>query len=1124
MSIDPSVSTVVSSLATRDSLDPSVYSTTSSVRKSERKSKKKQKRVSSEPEIAPVHRSAYEIPGVSRLVLSTVSQKVIGCLIGDDVTAENPWVYVKKERIQDNLDLHEHSSEFISIRDEIKHYPETEIFVGWIPGASNTEDHFFVVHSLEAKRIVLRLIEQESIMMKRKLESALVKYTRKWHTYGSEREVEEGMIRNLRPLYEVQIEADIGARRQNSVLQMRKAEDVRDGYVELLPDPRYPLEVIEKKRVDAMVQVTPRKITTYCQTEITSGNAMNATTQCDSRFLEIPRDAPIDTKKQFGRAPKKVVIPVFKTNYMTSSIEEITEFLSENVHMPMYDDDYRSLPHDKRLRINSSVKLHTIATFSDAVLCRNMQVTSTSWDKFNSGILVIAYSDFAVNEIIQQRSKTDEVLRTVYGYYPALVWSYARPTYPQLFLEASRQITCVSFCPYKKDIVVGGCINGQVLIWELADRLTIIENPKILSHRQQKVHLNMMLLMWWMKNVENISAVQPSLVTSLKNSQTEAITSINWLPPGLIFNRKGKISTTDVNEVHKQFITTSMDGTCCFWDMDDEEQQARSEMELQAKQQTTSKKKKKPEQIVEQMTDIMALGENFKPIYKLFLTTESRAFPITTILKYGTPVVYKPVSFIDTDPRIRTQYELAEVSGPSELPGLFFASTIGKIAEAKWTGCDIGRSKEIITEIPNLDMYESIHDGPIVKCSTNQVVNSVVLTIGGRIFAIWETSVTRPLLWKRAPFHNKYLSGGWTSSHPSYFTVLRTDGICELWDLLVNNMRPTRVIVIQSAVSTHGFRTPFHCSKCTFGAAHVSGAFTVFDIPQLLLTHGPDEEDLFKSLIGRGVRRAIHLDKWISEFDVNYEIKFTVEVKVSHIRQELEKQSSLFKSVSDQCSQIKKLSEMFGESQIGSHAGMQVSVECSSGKLDVLLDMMHSSSLEEKIRFEEALALKHISLDFLEEQRSLVQRTAIKKKELAKRKSIIMHKKEKIFKNAKALLLPTRKLPKIRTFTRATPKFDDAYGFVEDYAEIEARSLAYIKDNPFIYKTSFAATMENAKKRFKIAQDILCNTKPKEKRKDTSYYQGIFDDIQNSSQNMYLGTKLSATATEIYTDTDLQTF
>lgn len=59
------------------------------------------------------------VPGVMRVTLGPETQHHLGCVVGRDVTAESPWIFVNKSLIDDNMDLHSESSDFLPVREDI---------------------------------------------------------------------------------------------------------------------------------------------------------------------------------------------------------------------------------------------------------------------------------------------------------------------------------------------------------------------------------------------------------------------------------------------------------------------------------------------------------------------------------------------------------------------------------------------------------------------------------------------------------------------------------------------------------------------------------------------------------------------------------------------------------------------------------------------------------------------------------------------------------------------------------------------------------------------------------------------------------------------------------------------
>ncbi|XP_060533318.1 uncharacterized protein LOC132706164 [Cylas formicarius] len=122
-----------------------------------------------------------DIPGVRKIILSELTQKIVECVAGKDVTSEYPWKYVRKELVQDNLELHEESSEFLPIKREILEFPRREILIGYIVDESKDgEDEFYICTTEEATEAVNQIIERIRQEQEERLHNALVKYAHPW--------------------------------------------------------------------------------------------------------------------------------------------------------------------------------------------------------------------------------------------------------------------------------------------------------------------------------------------------------------------------------------------------------------------------------------------------------------------------------------------------------------------------------------------------------------------------------------------------------------------------------------------------------------------------------------------------------------------------------------------------------------------------------------------------------------------------------------------------------------------------------------------------------------------------------------------------------------------------------
>lgn len=154
---------------------------------------------------------------------------------------------------------------------------------------------------------------------------------------------------------------------------------------------------------------------------------------------------------------------------------------------------------------------------------------------------------------------------------PVLMWSFVDSLYPKLILESPREVTFLSFCPYDADVLIGGLITGQLIIWDLKNCLHRIEHPAELTDKQERNRKKMLSFMTWSKFAENMeqNIVRYAAISHYELSHKKLITSIKWL------NRKHYVASTGLisetikpNEKFRQFVSASLDGTVLFWDLD----------------------------------------------------------------------------------------------------------------------------------------------------------------------------------------------------------------------------------------------------------------------------------------------------------------------------------------------------------------------------------------------------------------------------------------------------------------------------------------------------------------------------------------------------------------------------
>ncbi|XP_057667329.1 dynein axonemal intermediate chain 3 isoform X2 [Diorhabda carinulata] len=419
-------------------------------------------------------------------------------------------MFVGKEPIADNLELHEESSEFLPVKKEILAFPGNKILMGYIPDESKDTDEFYICITEAATKAVKDIIEKMKQQQEKRLYNTLNKTIRDWVPMGSEEEVDENLLKNNRPLIEVEIESQYPIFSSKPEFQIVKAENRRDGYVELKWTSEERIINVYKKRIDQPVQAAPRFITMEVQTTCTYPS--NSATQYS---YEVE-----DTTNILEKYAKSI------KNYVEDNMDSLSDLLRVNSTINFYTDDYLEL-------INTSASFLTGTTveevkeymsFMDVNRCKDKMIADVVWHPMWSGTVALAYTDEAPFIYHYGPNTEDNVLKAVHGNNLTLIWSCLDGLRPKLILESPREVTKLAFCKFDENILIGGLKNGQIIIWDIRNKLQKVEELEVLTTAQQKYRAYMNSLMTWMKNIHDLAIIRPTAISDLRRSHKGPVT------------------------------------------------------------------------------------------------------------------------------------------------------------------------------------------------------------------------------------------------------------------------------------------------------------------------------------------------------------------------------------------------------------------------------------------------------------------------------------------------------------------------------------------------------------------------------------------------------------------------
>lgn len=486
------------------------------------------------------------IEGLKNVKLTALTQKILGCIVGEHVTAESPWVSINKELVDENLYLHHESSDFLPVRDDLANYTDSTLLMGYdpdyIPCKGEEVHRFYIAVTEKARENLLMQLEEERRSTEERLKNSVNKKILPWVSMGSEAEVDFSITKNTRPLIELQLETDIDELLRPVQFKDREVHDAKDGCVSIGPG-RHEFPAVYKKRVDAAVQAIPVVSPHFAQTD--PGIPLNAWTQ-----YVYDMDTAQEAKER-GSAPE--LLP----HHKFSEADYLEKALEYNETFDLYTNDYPLLVRNEG---DDSVPRKSLfeeyQAFTDVTHCKNMLISSIAWHPMWSGVVALAYSS-AVRCLPAQEGDTnvDQVVRDVYARNPVLVWSFKDFLKPRLILESPREVCTISWCPTDPNVLVGGCASGQLIIWDLKGKLEAVEGREYLTPDQQRYRLAMETLVGWLKPQAPAQYVRPAALSNIQFSHAGRVTDIQWLSPYFEWNEFGHLIHIPVSRSFRDRIT-----------------------------------------------------------------------------------------------------------------------------------------------------------------------------------------------------------------------------------------------------------------------------------------------------------------------------------------------------------------------------------------------------------------------------------------------------------------------------------------------------------------------------------------------------------------------------------------
>ncbi|XP_075567513.1 dynein axonemal intermediate chain 3 isoform X3 [Pelecanus crispus] len=834
-------------------------------------SAKKQKGENKAKESSKGKRTQLGHPEIFPLVFTTKTQEIFNCRVDEDVTEENCFKLIKKEDIIQDLKTRATISDFHPIKKVVLEYPGEELLVVFDAKFQYGQNFYFVA-SEEAKENLLKppetAEEKEEEKEEENREETLEVHPYKppvhkpWVSLGSEKEVEEESVKDT--ITKIKYMISRVRRKFGAPITFtdKNASHVKDSYVECTSyqDKTYSIKMLEK---NVGIQMVPKLREASTQTKWTYPK--NAATQY------FPRQLSSEEKEESLSSEKL-------KEFLTSVHLRMEIALQQNEIMNAFFDDWKALAEDESSSGGKpDVYLKAYQSFTDLRHLKDRTISWVCWHPTIYGIIAVSAGERLSYEEQVNLSDKSLLQQSV-----ILFWSFFDPIHPQLMLECPEDIYCFQFSPSDPNIIAGGCINGQVILWDISQHEEKLQNAKTVADGIEITAVNMPSLMQVQQSSTEPPLVRYCAVSSIQYSHEKPVTDIHWLPDYFEDNRMGATFENRA-ETCVQLVTCSPDGSVLFWDIP----------ATKLPEQPSSEKVKEEETFYVP-PDVPDTSKHpdvcWKPLIKINLRESD------TNIEYG------PI-------RISLK-ELHYHSKPSEKVQSLNALEV-PAKESPYTEMSIPSSKNLkVLENISTDFFVGTEDGEIVYSDWEMEIHSdsakpvsqkhaqkyiihtetintlqrspffkdIILSVGGRNFAIWREGVTNGPILQSSCSAGRYTAGQWSLTRPGVFFIGRDDGNIDIWDILKKTHEPSHLQNISKSTIT--FISPWTASpnQHFLAVSDDLGVLHVWEICQPL-SHPSSNEDA--NVLDYFEREVKYLKYCEQEFQEYQELQAKTELKWS---------------------------------------------------------------------------------------------------------------------------------------------------------------------------------------------------------------------------------------------------
>ncbi|CAE7459053.1 DNAI3, partial [Symbiodinium microadriaticum] len=390
-----------------------------------------------------------------------------------------------------------------------------------------------------------------------------------------------------------------------------------------------------------------------------------------------------------------------------------------------------------------------------------------------------------------------------------LLWDFRQLVRPQVLMQCPHEILAFRFNATNPNMVAGGCVSGQVVLWDITESLQ--------SNAKKGRRGN------------NAAQAQNQQLPGIDIGDSAASTDPVCLPKY-------------ISNSH-QFITVAGDGQLLVWDT-------------------------RFEQIA--ADELRHVGRSKHVPFEKASNKEGGAFKLlwTPIFRAH----LKRMEGVGELSLCRAAYSAMAADSPSFLRSQVMLSTEeGDVLSADLCGRKTEASKEDEDEdsgdANDLVRWTAVdHSRPCVCLQISPFFPDIMLSVGDWKFHIWKIGEDRPLfISPTSPSH--MTAAAWSPNRPAVLVVACADGSLMAWDFTDSSYRPsielkathTRITSMEFLNSTNTISSTMVSRQQLLAVGDEGGTLHIFEMPRNITRPVPNEESIMRRFLDRELKRLNYI-------------------------------------------------------------------------------------------------------------------------------------------------------------------------------------------------------------------------------------------------------------------------